>query len=213
MAVDSVNGGMTYTGYIQSTLLQSTQNTGAIRDTNGDNDKGKIEGSKGGGQNNAFLNSVMQTLNQLGIAPTLQPGAPQAPTSTANTGGENTQSGDNKDNQALPAFMYSLFQAISQNSQGTSPSDTNLTSSLQNILQNLNSNTPDTPDTPDTQEASASQLNSAFQNLVQTLQGGSSSGSLSSLQAFLQTLIQNLSNQPQQGANALGVGNIVDTTG
>lgn len=216
MGVDSVNGGMAYTSYVQSTLLQSTQNIGSAQDTDGDSDKGKVGGKQGGVAANPFMNSVMQTLNQLGIAPTLQPNAPQAAGSAANTGSENTLLGDNKDNQALPAFMYSLVQALNQNAQGTqtqaagstaSTTDTygNLSANLQNLLQSLNSNTSGT-------NTSTSQLNSAFQHLVETLTGGSGSttGGLTSLSEFLQTLVQNLPNS--QGTNESGVGAILSTT-
>ncbi|MBF0487485.1 MAG: hypothetical protein HQK98_04925 [Nitrospirae bacterium] len=223
MAVDSVNGGVAYTSYLQSTLLQVTQNTGTTQGADGNNDNGKVGGSKGGGHNNAFVNSIMETLSQLGITPNIQSGSTPATTSAADTGNDNTQSGANSDKQALHAFMHSLFHALNQNAPaaqaqtatGGAPSASdnyaNLTTNLQNLLQSLNSSTAG---------GGNSQLNSAFKNLIQTLQansgatgaGNATSGSLTSLQAFLQALIQNLPNQ-QQGVSAIGSGNILNTMG
>ncbi|WP_420265795.1 hypothetical protein [Candidatus Magnetominusculus dajiuhuensis] len=214
MAIDSVDegvafGGVAYTNYmqyLQSILLQPIQNTGTAQGTGDSSGIGTTGGSAGGGQNHAFVNSVMVTLSQLGITQNPKAGATPAATSAANNG---------SDQQALHTFIHSLFHALDQNTQGTpppaggsAPSPANLAADLQNLIQSITLNTGGIAGLD-------SLLGNDFLNMIQTVQSNNSSStsvsqtaSQTTLQTFLQALIQNLPNQ-QQGTDELG--NLVNT--
>ncbi|MBF0555634.1 MAG: hypothetical protein HQK96_13935 [Nitrospirae bacterium] len=216
MAINSIDevaavGGVAHTSYmqyLQSILLQPIQNTGTAMGTGGG--IGTVGGSAGGGQNHAFVNSVVETLSQLGIIQNPQagatPSATPAATSAADTGSEQ---------QALRAFIHSLFHALDQNAQGTqppaggtAPSPANMAADLQNLIQAITLNTGGITGLD-------SLLGNDFLNMIQTLQSnnasstpGSQTASSTTLQTFLEALIQNLPTQ-QQGTDELG--NLVDT--
>ncbi|MEO5356339.1 MAG: hypothetical protein H7844_03455 [Nitrospirae bacterium YQR-1] len=242
MAVDGISGSVVYSSFQLSISMQSTQTTISAVDKDGDNDSGKVGGPKGGGgQMRAFMDSVMQTLDQLGFGPQGRgPNAPKAATSTAPTDNDsNNDSGKpGTDNvkQALNAFLHSMFKALKQDTtgnqvSGNSNSDNtnnsgnsgkaaaaahllsdgygNMTSKLQNLLKSLN------PDSSGTNTNTAD-LNSTFQNLIDSLTKekapDSPTGNQPNLQTFLQTLIQNLASRSNQTPGAVNsVGNIVST--
>jgi hypothetical protein len=110
--------------------------------------------------------------------------------------------------QALHSFAHSLLQALGRsNSSGTAADNTsasaqsgyggNPTAKIMNLLQGISSSGTDS-----TQNGDLRDLNSSFQNLLQALGGNNASGvtdnassSSPTLQAFLQTLSQNLSDR------------------
>lgn len=191
---------------------------GADRD--GDQDGTGRPGRPGGGQ---LLSAVAQTLSQLGVGQVGQI-VVTAPTAMQRTSGDNTAESAPANNgqnsgQALLTFMHSLFQAVNQGAapvpnasaaaggegggqaKPLSPAGatgyTDLVSNLQRFVQNLgNASTASS--------SATSQLNTAFQNLEQTLgakdSGAGGNSSQITLQTFLQSLLQNL----QSGGPALG---------
>jgi hypothetical protein len=181
-------------------------------DSDGDNDGSSAVRRPGRGH--AFMQSVLQTLSQLGLT---------APNQDAGSATGDQQSVG----QALHAFMHSLFHALrgSESAQGSEhnsasqsegnasasqPNYGDLTSALQTLLQNLTS----AADAP-AANGSESDLQTAFQNLVQALGTSGSSGSSTppTLQGFVQTLLQDLSNKGGNlnSASLNPAGNVVAT--
>ena len=187
----------------------------------------------GGG---GLMQEVMQTLNQLGLGPTAAPSSSStlAGQDTSGSGGSTATTGVADVGQAMHAFMHDLFQTLNQSSvagattgaaatgagsdgdgdgsgsqgAGAAGPYANFTQQLGALIQNLNSGTGATAT-----QGTGSDLNAAFQNLVQALDanGGSSASASNansnqqvSLQAFLQDLMQNLQSNGNQSPSSVG---------
>jgi hypothetical protein len=222
--------------------FQASQLSGAARrgigglDDDGDDDaSGSVErGRDGGGR--AFLQSVFQALSQLGLTASSQGvgSATSAGQASANASGDGAKpagsaSGDRQGvRHALHAFMHSLFHALraSEPAQGSAgngiaqgngnasasqPNYGDLVSALQALLQNVGSSASALAI-----DGSGSDLQTAFQNMVQALGATDSSASSTppTLQRFLQTLLQDLSNRggSANGASLSPAGTVVATT-
>jgi len=200
-----------------SSVVSSTQQVGTLA-----SDTDDVSGTQGpAGSFRSLLQSVLRTLNQLGLtagAPQPAPaGGSSAASVAADSGGAPLAAADVR--HALHAFMHSLFQALRQESggdQGSSAGGTpqsgyaNLTSDLQGLLQDLSSAGSNSS------SAAVSNLKTAFQNLLQALEGGSSSSSAATqptLQTFVQDLLQNLSGErsTSPATSTQAVGGIVNT--
>jgi hypothetical protein len=197
--------------------VQQTTPGGTGQDSDGD--KGGVGGVRRshGGEFRSFLDSVFQTLDQLGmVPPTDAAGASDAASaSLTSKGGDSTGAvGASTDvRQAFHSFLHSLFQALRQ-ADGSDQSDggkggngtsavgatggySNLGSNLESVLKAVSA-------------GGDTELGSAFQNLAQSLAASGAAGSGQvSLQAFLQNLLQNLQGAGSNPVSTLG--NVVNT--
>ena len=230
----NING---ISSYFKSAVQPTAPTPGRVEKSGGsDGDTKRTQGSRQeGGQ---VLNAVAQTLGQLGIG-TISPTAPPPVRSTqpANSNNDPASAASNTGQnvgQAVQSFMHSLFQNLgstggnnpppapqqaavknpeSNNDRNQSPLRTqnasrgygDLSNRLQNLAQSLSSNSTASSGTEAT-----SDLNSAFNNLKQALQGKggtTASGASTDLQSFLTTLSKNVQSS---GSGALATrGNLI----
>ena len=169
---------------------------------------------RGHGAGRAFMQNVMQALNQAGLNVSQSVPAPGGSAGAAAAGNPNTA-------QAFHAFMHTLFDALRQAGTTQTGSGTdaggpkasaiqsrysNLPSNLESLIQSLGSGAPNSSTNP---------LQAAFDKLVAALKesdtSNSSTGSqTATLQSFLQHLLQNL--QDQQSPASTPSGGVVSTS-
>jgi len=195
----------TYVSYVQSTT--KTNATQSVRGHDGDNDVSSGAGKIG---RSNFMSAIEQALGQ-----TLSGSSGTSPATSASK--STSSSSSTQDPQAaLQTFLRSLFAALHQaggqgkgvgGDNGGSPSasrvghhprgGSNLAANIQNLLQQLSSSNQSTSTTGQGSSTDAiSNLNSSFQNLIDTInksQGQGASAASPTLQAFLQHLQQDLS--------------------
>jgi len=201
----------------------STQKTGGVsaptnRDRDGDKDSSNVSSTGGIHHGGAFMQDVMQSLQNLGLNfsdPNVN-GTPLASSADGVQGVSSTSSSSNV-GQALHTFLHDLHQALNQSStqQQASATDTdgdndnssssvsgvqngysNFATKLQGLIGSIN-NTDGTTGSNNT-------LQTDFSNLVNAL-GGSSSTSTPTLQDFLKQMTSNASNNssPQSGVGSI----------
>lgn len=215
MSINSVTGSLVWINQQSSFNQQTSQVSGRVQETGGDEDQGRrVHHHRHGGMGQA----LMQTLKQL-----VQ--AMSSDSSSQNATGNNSDSDQNGSGpqassvrRDMHSFMYALFQAIRSQEQLSSSSTSSYStdfdgskfeSGLSSLISQLASDSG-------SGNLQISDLQNAFNALVQDLQNGQSDGSNAqqtqavNLQSFLTTLQQNLliSQQP-----IAATGNVVNTQG
>ncbi len=200
----------------------STQKTGGVsaptnRGRDGDNDGSRVSGTDGRHQGGAFMQDVMQSLQNLGLNFS-GPNADGTPSVSGADGVQGVSSTSSSSNvgQALHTFLHDLHQALNQSSstqQQASATDTdsgnsglsasgvqngysNFATKLQGLIGSINNT--------DGATGSNNTLQTDFSNLVNAL-GGSSSTSTPTLQDFLKQMTGNAGNNssPQNGVGSI----------
>ena len=201
------------TGYDASsylTAIKSTSSSAVSNDTDTEDESATQATSghhhRGGG---GMGKALMETMQQLGMTPPAPPAVAADATSSTDS---STTSATGSLQSDFSSFMAQLFQALQSESAGasssTSSSDTSSTSPGGKFAAALSSLTTDAAN-----GKAPAGLQSAYTQLMQDLQGstssdGSSSTSTPDLQAFLSTLQQNLA---QYGQHQMALGNVVST--
>lgn len=199
----------------------STQKTGGVgaptnRDRDGDKDSSNVSGTGGIHHGGAFMQDVMQSLQNLGLnfSGADANGTPSVSSADGVQSVSSTSSSSNV-GQALHTFLHDLHQALHQssstqqasatdiggNNSGSSTSGvqngySNFSTKLQGLIGSLN-NTSGT-------NGSNNALQTDFSNLVNAL-GGSSSTSTPTLQDFLKQMTSNAgsNSSPQSGVGSI----------